>query len=326
MLGPFAIAAVVSAIKVIGNVASSQLATDADWVRTDMRSVERGVLADGVTTMVAAGIGSPGLNSSTAAVGLATATGVHSRQVAYAIAAILVGLALLPRIGLMLNAIPGAITGAALVFSSTFIVGNGLQILGARLLDARRTIVVGLAIVCGLAVDLFPGIVGGLPQGAKPMLGSPLMVGALIGLGLNLLFRLGARQTRTLTVPGSLPIDSAAVRGFLEARGAAWGARRDVIERASFGLAQAVETIVGGGVVHGPIEIAASFDEFNLDLRLSYDGPPLTFPDQRPSVEEILASDEGERRLAGYLLRQYADRVSASQRGDRTTVLLHFVH
>jgi xanthine permease XanP len=326
MLAPFAIAAAVATVKVIGNVTSCQIATDADWIRTDMRSVQRGVLADGAATMLAAGLGSTGLTSSTASVGLATATGVHARRVAYAIAAILLLMALSPMLGLLLNAMPRAVTGAALVFSSTFIVANGLQMLGSRLLDARRTLVVGLAIVCGLAVDLFPAIVGALPASLQPILGTPLMFGAVLGLVLNLLFRLGARETRTLTLRPGLPIDPDSLRGFMEARGAAWGARRDVIERASFGLAQAVETIAGSGVVGSPIEVSASFDEYNLDLRIAYDGPALEIPEQRPSVDEIVASDDGERRLAGYMLRQYADRVSTSRRGERTTVQLHFVH
>jgi xanthine permease XanP len=325
MLGPFAVAGAVAMIKVMGNVASCQLANDAEWTRPDLRSVERGVLADGLTTMVSAAIGAPGVNSSTGAVGLATATGVHSRRIAWSVAGVLLLLAFVPKLGLLLNALPAPVTGAALVFSSTFIVVNGLQILGARLLDARRTLVIGLAIVFGLAVDLFPDVVAGLPSAIQPMLGSPLMLGAALALGLNLMFRVGARETETLVVPAG-PVDLPAVRAFMEARGAAWGARRDVVERASFSLAQAIETIAGSGVARGPIVVAASFDEFNLDLRLSYDGPALEFPEQRPSVDDILASEEGERRLAGYMLRQCADRVSAARRGERATVLLHFVH
>ena len=112
----------------------------------------------------------------------------------------------------------------------------------------------------------------------------------------------------------------------MEAQGAAWGARRDVIDRASFNLAQSIEVIMDGCAPEGPIEVAASFDEFTLDLRVSYAGAPLELPERRPSNEEILASEEGQRRLAGFMLRRYADQVQTTHRGGRCTILFHFDH
>jgi xanthine permease XanP len=99
-----------------------------------------------------------------------------------------------------------------------------------------------------------------------------------------------------------------------------------VIERASFNLAQSVETIFQSGAVAGPLAVRASFDEFRLDLRVSYDGAPLELPDKRPSNEEILASEEGERKLAGFMLRRFADRVAATHKNGRSTVHFHFDH
>jgi NCS2 family nucleobase:cation symporter-2 len=39
-----------------------------------------------------------------------------------------------------------------------------------------------------------------------------------------------------------------------------------------------------------------------------------------------MASEEGQRRLAGFLLRRQADRVLASADGIRSTILFHFDH
>jgi len=83
---------------------------------------------------------------------------------------------------------------------------------------------------------------------------------------------------------------------------------------------------VDGCAPEGPLEIVASFDEFNLEVRVSYFGPPLELLDKRPSNEEIMASEEGQRRLAGFMLRRYADRVQASHRAGRSTILFHFDH
>ena len=78
--------------------------------------------------------------------------------------------------------------------------------------------------------------------------------------------------------------------------------------------------------LQGPLEITASFDEFSLDVRVSYAGKPLELPEKRPTNEEIMASEDGQRRLAGYMLRRYADRVSATNKSGRSTIHFHFDH
>ena len=121
-------------------------------------------------------------------------------------------------------------------------------------------------------------------------------------------------------------LDPVAIETMMESQGAVWGARRDVIDRASFNLQQSIETIVEGCAPQGPLTIEASFDEFNLDVRVSYDGPPLELPEKRPTNEEIMASEEGERKLAGFMLRRLADRVAVTHKSGRSTILFHFDH
>lgn len=322
---PFAVAAIAAALKVAGNVTTLQKANDADWVRADMRSISRGVTADGLGSIVAGALGAHGLNSSTGAVGLATATGVHSRRVAWSVAGVMLLLAFVPKLGLLFYNMPRSVAGAALVFSSTFIVVNGLEIMTSRLLDARRTLIIGLSLVFGLAVEVFPGLLDSLPTEARVALGSSLVLGTVVGLGLNLLFTIGLRRTAAIEISPQ-DVDAAALDQFMESHGAAWGARRDVIERAKFNLHQSIETLASSGVVNGPLQVQVSFDEFSLDMRVTYDGPRLNLPERRPSNEEIMASEEGERNLAGFMLRRLADRVSVNGKGPGSTVLFHFDH
>jgi xanthine permease XanP len=133
------------------------------------------------------------------------------------------------------------------------------------------------------------------------------------------------KKTATLSVDGT-QIDPKKIEDFMEAHGAAWGARRDVIDRAKFNLTQSIETILEGCEPQGPLEVAATFDEFNLDLRVMYSGPPLELPEKRPTNAEIMESEAGQRRLAGFMLRRYADRVAATHKGGRSTILFHFDH
>ena len=82
---------------------------------------------------------------------------------------------------------------------------------------------------------------------------------------------------------------------------------------------------VVGDVPEGT-DVEASFDEFNLDIRVRYQGAPLVIPEQRPTPREIVASEDGERLLAGYLLRRSADRITCKVSGGEAEVQLHYDH
>ena len=322
---PFAIASIAAAMKAVGTITVCQRMNDADWVRPDMRSATRGVLADGVSTMLAGMAGAIGTNTSTPAVGLAAATGMASRKVAFAVGAMFLLLGLFPKLTVLLAVMPRPVVVASLLFAVTFVMINGLQVMSSRMLDARRTLVVGLAIVAGIAVEVFPTLSAAAPDAARPLIGSSLVFSTLIALLLNFLFRIGVKQTATFKVE-SAPIQAEKLEQFMETNGAAWGARRDVIDRAKFNLAQSLEVIMDSCEPQGPVDVTATFDEFNLDLRVSYVGPPLELPEKRPTNEEIMESEEGQRRLAGFMLRRHADRVQATHRAGRSTILFHFDH
>jgi len=325
LVAPFAVGALAACLKTIGVVTTCQKINDADWVRPDMRSISKGVLADALGTVTAGLLGTVGVNSSPSAVGMASATGVTSRRVAWAIGGIFFVLTFLPKAASVLAIMPRPVLGAILLFAGCFVFVNGLEIVTSRLLDARRTLVIGLSFMAGLAVDLFPGYFATLPSRLQPLVSSSLVFSMLSAMMLNLVFRLGVRRTQRLIVDPDR-FDPVAIEEFMETQGAVWGARRDVIDRARFNLTQSVETIMDSGGATGPLEITASFDEFNLDLRVSYTGPALELPVKRPTNQEIMESDEGQRRLAGFMLRRYADRVQSTYHAGRSTILFHFDH
>lgn len=225
-------------------------------------------------------------------------------------------LGLFPKLTALRAVMPRPVAVASLLFVVTFIMINGLQVISSRLLDARRTLVIGFSIVAGVAVEAFPTMAAGAPPSIVPLIGSSLVFSTLVALLLNLLFRIGVKQTATFKMV-SAPVQAEKLEQFMETNGATWGARRDVIDRAKFNLAQSMEVIMDSCEPQGPVEVAATFDEFSLDLRVTYVGPPLELPDKRPTNEEIMDSEEGHRRLAGFMLRRYADRVAATYKAGR---------
>ncbi|HSN41496.1 MAG TPA: solute carrier family 23 protein, partial [Burkholderiales bacterium] len=323
----FAIASLAASMKTVGTITVCQRINDADWVRPDMRSATRGVLADGASVALAGLMGAFGTNASTPSVGLVSATGVASRKVAYAVGGIFILLGLMPKLAALLAVMPRAVMVAALLFAVCFILISGLQVMTSRLLDSRRTIVIGLSIVAGTAIEVFPALAASAPKALAPIVGSALVFSTLIALLLNLLFRLGVKKTVTLTIgretiaPEKIDVDD-----FLRAQGKTWGARPEIIARAIFGVNQLVETVAENCWRDGPLTVEASFDEFSLDIKLSYRGDALEFPDRRPSEHEIIETEDGARRLAGFMLRHNADRVRSEMKEGRAAVLFHFDH
>ncbi len=325
LIVPFVVAAVAASLRAIGDLTICQKTNDADWVRPDFSSISGGAMANGIGTMLSGLLGTVGLNTSTSNVGLAGATGITSRCVAFVIGGIYLVLAFLPKAATVFAIMPAPVVGATLLFVSALIFVNGLIIITSRMLDSRRIFVIGLSFMVALAADVYQPFFSQLPAGVRVFTSSSIVLGTLTALLLNLVFRLGVRRTQTLTV-NPLAVDAQQIEEFMQTHGATWGARRDVIDRARFNLLQSIELLADSGVTKGALHVAASFDEFSLDVGVSYDGVPLELPDRRPSNDEIVTSYEGQYRLAGYMLRNLADRVQVNNRGGHTTVAFHFDH
>lgn len=325
LVAPFAIASIAAAMKAAGTITICQRINDANWVRPELPSVTRGVLTDGLTTAAAGFAGAVGTNTSTPGVGVAAASGVTSRVVAYAVGAIFLVLAFCPKLTASLAIMPRSIIVPALLFTVTFIIINGVQIMTSRLLDSRRTFVLGFAIVAGGAVEVFPIIVASAPSQVSPLIGSSLVFATVVALVLNFIFRIGLGKSASFSID-TRPVDATSIETFFMKQCAAWGARPDVTQRAIFGTIQLVDAIADNCWDEGSIVIMARFDEFNLDIEVSYIGKPLEFPTRRPAIEQIRDDEEGVRLLAGYLLRQNADRIRSEQKHGRSIVYFHFDH
>ncbi len=323
---PFALTALASALKAMGSVALTQRVNDAAWVRPDMANVSRGLAADGLTTMVGALLGSPlGANPGSSNVGLAVATGVTSRHVAGCTALLLAAVAFVPLAAWVFLGLPRVVAGAVLLFTACFIMSNGMEMIVSRLLDARKSLVIGLALAAGVGVEVFPEAARHAPALLVPVLSSSLVCGTLLALLLNGLFRLGVRKVASLQLePAAYRPE--AVYQFMERQGALWGARRDVVSRAALALDHLLDAVVSQCEPQGPMELTVSFDEFSLTAELLHLGLPLDVPSSRPTLDEIAESLDGVRRLSGYLVGKGADGARSHQRGGRLVTELRFEH
>jgi len=322
LFAPFAVAALAATLRVMGDVSNAQRLNDSDWVRPKFSSLAGGVAANGIAIIFCGLVGSFGVNSYSSSIGLSGATGVTSRSVGYAIGIAFAVLAFFPYAAVVLAAMPPPVMGASLFFTAAFVLTSGLQMTTARMLDARKNVVIGFSFAAAVAADIYHNALMAVPIVLQPIFGNSLVLGTTSAVLLNLIMRIGVRQRVSMKLePGD--INREALERFLSEQGARWAARRDVMSRAIFGAVQVCEVI---GEPPGGVEIQASFDEFNLDIRMRYAGVPLVIPERRPTPREIVASGDGERLLGGYLLRQSADRITCRTSGDSVEVHLHYQH
>jgi NCS2 family nucleobase:cation symporter-2 len=325
LLAPFLLASLSSVLKTVGDLTLCQKINDAHWKRTEMHSVGGGILAGAIGTTISALTGGTGQSTFSSNVGLSMATGVTSRTVAVPAGLLLIGLAFFPKLAAVFAVIPVPVMGAVLVYVTCFMILGGLQLMTARMLDVRRTFVLGISIIFGLSVDVVPGLYQHLPAMLQPIFTTELSLATVLVVTLNMLFRIGVAKTQTMQV---LPYDERiedVVMNFMEERGAAWGMRKEVEERAAEAIYELMLTLRGLGV-SSPVNVKVRFDEFSLRADLDYMGVPVQLPEAPPSFAELNDSETATTLLSGYIVRQRSDRVSVNAANGNCRVHLQFEH
>lgn len=325
MLVPFIVATICSTFKTIGDLGTCQKINDADWRRPDMPTISRGILVDGIGGILPGLIGGFGQSTSSSNVGLSLATGATSRVIAYAAGGIIIALAFLPRLSELFIMMPPPVMGATLIFAISFMIIAGLQIIASRMLDLRRTFVLGSAIIFGLSADVMPQIYASIHPWIQPVFSSSLALGTITAIVMNLIMRIGISSRSSLELlPGQH--SSEEIFTFMEKQGSSWAARREVIMNAAGVLNEVLESVTTLKLAKGPLYVEAIFDELNLDINIAYEGTPLQFPQKPPSPEELLQGDTALGSLSGFLISRQVDRIRSYVKDDHCRILLHFDH
>src|SRR5262249_44620845 len=153
-----------------------------------------GVAANGLASIFCGLTGSTGPNTYSSSIGLSAATGVTSRKVGYVIGAVFILLTFVPAAAVVFAAMPPPVMGAALFFTAAFVFTSGMQMITARMLDARKTLVIGFSFALAVMADIYHDAFMLAPAALQPIVGSSLVLGTVSAVLLNLVMRLGVRQ------------------------------------------------------------------------------------------------------------------------------------
>jgi xanthine permease XanP len=324
LLPPFLIAVLTASLKTVGDTTLCQKINDTGWKRTDMQSVSGGVFANGLGSAVSGLLGGIGQNTSSSNIGISLAAGTTSRVIALPLGLLVIGLAFFPKAAAVVSTLPGPAVGAVLIYSACFIILGGLQLLTSRMLDSRRIFAAGIALIFGLSVEIVPDVYRNFPAVVKPVFSSSTSVATVLVVILSLLFRIGLKKERSLELRiGHDHLEE--ITQFMEDQGAAWGMRGEVVSRATDAAYEVVNNLSLLPLRSEVITLSTSWDELRLDLEIEYAGLPIDLADSMPTLEEM-GTPAGVTQLAGYLIRQYADRVKIREKNGFCQVQLHFDH
>ena len=320
-LAGYAIVAMIAAVDNMGVIISTDRLDDAEWSRPDVGQISRGVSSLGATTIFSSLLGGTHLGLSSTNIGLAFATGVTSRVVGITAGLIMAGIAFFPAALALVSAMPDPVLGGILAFAASYFIVAGAQLSLSRMMSPRRMLVVGLPIATGIAVLTTSRLGVGMTGIAAILIQSPLMSASIVAIVLNGLMRIGIAQKATITLVSGAGRHEQVEEALTE-WGEMWGLKPATALNASSAVNQLLESVAD--LAEGDIRLEARHDDVRLDLSVLYSGQPMAFPDRAPTADELMNDDDAMGRMAGWLVRNLADRATAFRRGDEQGVLLRF--
>ena len=210
LLPVFAIVSVVAAIKTSSDGAVIQQASARKPRATDFRLVQGALNASGVGILLSGiAVTPPVIIYLPSSVSLINLTGVAARSVGYAIGAILVALAFLPKLTAVLLAVPSPVMGAFLLIIMGLLFVEGIRTVFQDGLDPQKGLVVGVALALGVGLEsgsVFESVLGATWSAS---LGNGMTIGVLATVLLTAFLELTSPRRRRL----DLELDASAAAG-----------------------------------------------------------------------------------------------------------------
>lgn len=185
---PLAFIYLVTSLEAIGDITatskiSKQPISGALW----MQRIKGGVLVNGANSLLAGVFNSFPSSVFAQNNGVIQLTGVASRYVGIWIAALLVLLGLFPQIAALIQAVPQAVLGGAVMVMFGAVAASGINILASLTLDRRALLIIAISLALGLGVAQVPEFLKHMPELVANIFSSGVATGGITAMLLNLL-------------------------------------------------------------------------------------------------------------------------------------------
>ncbi|MCD2346471.1 nucleobase:cation symporter-2 family protein [Clostridium guangxiense] len=186
VLLPFIPAYCVSVISTVGNL---RAINEISGIKEDDSRISKGILSDGVGSVLAGVFGAMPNTSFSQNVGLIPLTKVASRFVTMTAGILLVILGLFPKFAAIINVMPQPVLGGVGIVMFGTVAAAGIQTLSNVKLDNRNILIIATSIGLGLGVTFRPEILSNLPESLKMIFSSGISTGTIVALILNLILK-----------------------------------------------------------------------------------------------------------------------------------------
>jgi len=183
---PWLLAYVVTTVESVGDLTATSFVSNEPIAGETYRNrLAGGTLADAVGSVIAAVFNSLPNTTFSQNNGVIQLTGVASRRVGYAVAAILAVLGLCPKLGALVGLMPPAVLGGATLALFGMVAAAGIRILSMAKLDGRVMLILAVGLSTGMGIEAVPEVLQKLPDLVQVALGTGLVTGTLVALFLN---------------------------------------------------------------------------------------------------------------------------------------------
>ena len=319
LLPMFMIVTLVQAIKGIGDNVVIQRTARRRPRSTDFRLLQGSIYANGVGILLSGIAGTPPASSySSFTASVVNITGVASRYVGYAIAVILIGMALLPKLTGALLTIPTPVMGAFLLVALGIFFVEGLQTIMRDGLNLEKSIVVGLSFAVGAGLlqrNVIEELLGH-PWGA--LLGNGITVGAATAIVLTIFLNLTSPRPKRMETKLDLASMSK-IDDFVQEVATEKGWSDEATQRLRSAAEEALSSLLQSGNEYHPGGIADDIPRLIIVARPDGQAVDLEFVSVLEDDENLgdrlaYLDDEEEtiddREISFRLLRHYASSVS----------------
>ncbi|WP_049622263.1 nucleobase:cation symporter-2 family protein [Frateuria defendens] len=175
----------------------------------DRATLVRGLRVDGLATVLGGVFNAFPDTSFSQNIGLVSLTGVKSRWVCVLAGALLILLGLIPKLAVLVAAIPPAVLGGAGLVMFGMVTANGIRVLGQVDFAGRRhnLMIVAVSLALALAPVVAPHLFDRLPKALGPLLHSGILLATLAAVALNAWFNgLGRGEAVATLEEGAEPV------------------------------------------------------------------------------------------------------------------------
>ncbi|OAA56187.1 Xanthine/uracil/vitamin C permease [Niveomyces insectorum RCEF 264] len=205
---PLLIMFVCEAVSCIPDILATAEISNVDIEGTEFNSrIQGGILCDGIGSLVAALGTGPPMVSQAANNGVITLTGCASRRAGWCASAFLILMGIFGKFGAVFGAMPAPVLGGMQVFLYSTIVVAGVRVLGLVPFTRRNRFILTASLGIGLMDTVQPKWfaqilnysgsnvhLSGFEQGLNLIVETPFIIGAVIGVFLNLVLPLDSSE------------------------------------------------------------------------------------------------------------------------------------